>query len=392
MVEQLVVGEAATSFIPTAATEYSDIPDTMIDHGSIGALHFRAASVRGYSHRYSPDNWSVPRQDSYCFRVSKDGRWFVAVVCDGVGSGQWSQYAALVAARSCSGFVIKQLSDNPDLEDINWDLVVRKTSQSIVREYFRRSKDSSDFNEETAPQLMPVIIEKMATTAVAVVIDLVKNDLGQQVEGAGEKNSPDGEELDEEIAESNEGETPKRLVDSLPSGQEESSIGKEGEIFPCPDIPNDYQRVQESKRENNFSEDLVEGGSLGSFYSCKVVNLAGDSSIWKLGSEGWYPLLTEKKLDTAIASNSVNPLPLSSKPHVSSVELYEGESIFLMTDGVGDPFHDGSGELGNVLKECWATPPNPYQFASDIDFNRRSYDDDRTVVGIWNLSGEEETQ
>lgn len=428
MTERIVVGQAATPFIPTAATEYPEVPDTTIDYGSVGGLQLRVASVRGYGHRYSPDAWSIPRQDAYCFRVSEDGRWFVGVVCDGVSSGKRSHHAAIIAARSCSRSVLKQLSDTPDLESIDWEPIVQKTAGSIVQEYNRRAKNPLDVKNGDPFQIISTVSSVMATTAVAVVIDLEKrtrqqtiaasenqdsvteckvaNEAGESIaspventnleeaigDGAGEAKGESSSNADVESSQ-------PKAVDSLALSEEqgifpETAQSSSDEQATLPQAQENLPEKAESlpEKKETLPEETEKEESAGKpaekvlpdeYYACQVINLAGDSSIWKLNATEWQPLFAEKRLDTAIASNRVHPLPAISTPHIATVELTEGEALFLMTDGVGDPLQDGKGELGRTLKERWLLPPDPYQFAADVDFSRRSYDDDRTVLGVW---------
>ncbi|WP_311588575.1 protein phosphatase 2C domain-containing protein [Varibaculum massiliense] len=430
MTERIVVGQAATPFIPTAATEYPEVPDTTIDYGSLGGLQLRAASVRGYGHRYSPDAWSIPRQDAYCFRVSEDGRWFVGVVCDGVSSGKRSHHAAIIAARSCSRSVLKQLSDKSDLSDlegIDWKPIVQQTAVSIVNEYNRRAKNPVDLKKEDPFQIITTVSPVMATTAVAVVIDLKKRTRQQTVAAsenqdaviecevaseAGETivNPVENKSLEEakvEGAAESKGEASSNadVESSQPKVADSSDLPEEQGILPetaesSLDEQGTLPKVQENqlekaksfpeeketlpvKTKEESAEQSAEKVPSDEYYACQVINLAGDSSIWKLNATEWQPLFAEKRLDTAIASNRVYPLPAISTPHIAAVELTEGEALFLMTDGVGDPLQDGKGELGRALKERWLLPPDPYQFAADVDFSRRSYDDDRTVLGVW---------
>ena len=67
----------------------------------------------------------------------------------------------------------------------------------------------------------------------------------------------------------------------------------------------------------------------------------------------------------------------------TTVEFGSDTALFLMTDGVADPLGAGSGEVGRVLGQWWAQPPNEFEFGAQAAFARRSFDDDRTVVGVW---------
>ncbi|GAA2634624.1 hypothetical protein GCM10010399_79090 [Dactylosporangium fulvum] len=113
----------------------------------------------------------------------------------------------------------------------------------------------------------------------------------------------------------------------------------------------------------------------------------GDSSAWVLrGGTRWEPLQDVKNSDAAVASTTTKALPLRSADVavlVRTVWLRRGDALVLMSDGVGDPLLDGTGTVGQFLAESWRVPPPPIQFAAQVDFARRSHDDDRTAVAIW---------
>ena len=114
-----------------------------------------------------------------------------------------------------------------------------------------------------------------------------------------------------------------------------------------------------------------------------VAVLAGDSAAWKLAAREWRPLTGVKNADTEIASMAVRPLPLASKCLVIDGTLQSGEALILMTDGLGDPLGSGQGDVGAFFATQWQTPPDAHVFAAQLDFFRRSFDDDRTAVAIW---------
>ena len=43
----------------------------------------------------------------------------------------------------------------------------------------------------------------------------------------------------------------------------------------------------------------------------------------------------------------------------------------------------GDGPVGSFLAQMWKTPPDMLSFGGQVGFARRSFDDDRTVVGVW---------
>jgi serine/threonine protein phosphatase PrpC len=111
----------------------------------------------------------------------------------------------------------------------------------------------------------------------------------------------------------------------------------------------------------------------------------GDSSAWVLRSGSWVSLGAIKNDEATISESATLGLPhLPSVPvAVYRARLAIGEALLLMSDGVGDPLDGGRGEVGSTLANLWARPPAPLAFAAQVDFARRTYDDDRTAVGVW---------
>lgn len=113
----------------------------------------------------------------------------------------------------------------------------------------------------------------------------------------------------------------------------------------------------------------------------------GDSSFWHLDDAGNWRLLAppppEEDTD-GYHSRRVRPLP-SADGECSAVGFrLAGGALFVMTDGVGNPLLWGP-DVRDTLARWWAGPPDPFTFAGQVGFARRSHMDDRTVVGIWSM-------
>ena len=85
-----------------------------------------------------------------------------------------------------------------------------------------------------------------------------------------------------------------------------------------------------------------------------------------------------------------NPSTASLPKDVDGVELDDcvigpDSPLFLMSDGVSVPL-EGAGQVRSYLAECWARPPYPLEFLGQMELRRRTFDDDRSVIGIWNKS------
>jgi hypothetical protein len=110
----------------------------------------------------------------------------------------------------------------------------------------------------------------------------------------------------------------------------------------------------------------------------------GDTSIWVLEREGrWRPTQPVKNDGAELHSSATKAVPLSADPLVATARVGPGNALLVMTDGVGDPLGHGTGEVGKRLGELWRTPPHELDFAAQVGFARKTYDDDRTVVALW---------
>jgi serine/threonine protein phosphatase PrpC len=119
---------------------------------------------------------------------------------------------------------------------------------------------------------------------------------------------------------------------------------------------------------------------------CVLVQV-GDVSAWALSAgDGWVPLTALKRTRAGEAvSGATSALPLLGRDvwRRTTPELRRGDALMLMTDGVSDALGDGTGEVGEALGSTWIRPPQPHAFAAQVDFQRTTFTDDRTVVGIW---------
>jgi hypothetical protein len=110
----------------------------------------------------------------------------------------------------------------------------------------------------------------------------------------------------------------------------------------------------------------------------------GDTSIWLLAPDtGWRPFQAVKNDGADIHTSSVRALPVSSEPEPVFGHVRPGDALVVMSDGVGDALGRGTGEVGKQLAELWRKPPYDLDFASQVGFARKTYDDDRTAVALW---------
>jgi Protein phosphatase 2C len=289
-------GRAAGLTVPLPDIEYWSRRDTVIDgiaivdgHARLGEL--RAASVRGLAHRH----YGKVRQDEYGYRRTRDGRYLVMCVADGVSSGKQSHHAAAVAAHVGVDLLAKSLTRGP-LSSIGWAQFISAVADRIVQHGRRRLGllGIADAQEYTERQ----VAGHMATTALYAVIDL------QLVGGA-------------------------HFVDLL---------------------------------------------------------TVGDTSAWVLRQgDRWEPLQMVKNEGEEVYSPAVTALPMlpQQPPLPTRTRVQPGEVLVLMSDGIGDALGGGTGEVGRFLAGVWRTPPILLQFAAQVEFARKSFDDDRTAVAFW---------
>lgn len=117
--------------------------------------------------------------------------------------------------------------------------------------------------------------------------------------------------------------------------------------------------------------------------SGELVVIAGDSGAFTISATGVAPLIGGKDNEGSFTSGSVRPLPGSVTPQTRSFTLGRGEAVLLVTDGIGDPLGAGDSTLGRMIADAWRTPPPIGRFLDEVNFLQRSYDDDRTAVGLW---------
>lgn len=120
-------------------------------------------------------------------------------------------------------------------------------------------------------------------------------------------------------------------------------------------------------------------------HAVTVVRL-GDSSGWILDAQdGWISLGDVKNAGNVIAESATACLPLVPEhdPAVVETTLGDGAALVLITDGIGDPLGSGRGEVGTHLATVWARPPHPVEFAAQVAFGRKTFDDDRGAIVVW---------
>ncbi len=110
----------------------------------------------------------------------------------------------------------------------------------------------------------------------------------------------------------------------------------------------------------------------------------GDSTLWHLGDDLAWTLVSGSSLcgEDGYHSSGVHPMPTRDAAWSWCSLRIRGGALFAMTDGVGNPLM-WSPEVRATLATWWARPPDPFTFAAQVGFAKKTHIDDRTVVGIW---------
>ena len=119
----------------------------------------------------------------------------------------------------------------------------------------------------------------------------------------------------------------------------------------------------------------------------------GDGGTFRLRGKGWEPvdpgdgeasLLAASQAGTAVHSTATAALPdRASALRAAFWHADPGETAVVCTDGLTEPLKDR--EFAALLEKDWAGAPAPgtVRFLWQAQNRLRSYDDDRTVVCIW---------
>lgn len=115
-----------------------------------------------------------------------------------------------------------------------------------------------------------------------------------------------------------------------------------------------------------------------------VLAQIGDSPAFRLSSGEWvelaFPVSEARRSD--LIDNSVKPLPGHHTASVWVETFRAGESLVLVSDGVSDPIQSNS-QYASALGALWRdSAPSPADLLKVLDATVKSFDDDRTLVGI----------
>jgi len=110
----------------------------------------------------------------------------------------------------------------------------------------------------------------------------------------------------------------------------------------------------------------------------------GDSPAFKISAGEWIELRCPAAATSGsdLIDNSVEPLPGRHTASVWVEAFREGETLALVSDGVEDPVKSNSA-YARALADLWRqTAPAPADLLKVLDATVKSFDDDRTIIGV----------
>jgi hypothetical protein len=128
----IVVGQAGPSFEPKGTREDFQVvpcrPDTVIDGWSTGPFTVRAATTRGYLHRYL----GSPRQDDYAVVLRAAEGPLIVAVADGVSAAHHSHVGSTTAVSYASQWLARELPT--DIASTDWRKLLQDTAWALVEQ------------------------------------------------------------------------------------------------------------------------------------------------------------------------------------------------------------------------------------------------------------------
>ncbi|HEY0451300.1 protein phosphatase 2C domain-containing protein [Actinophytocola sp.] len=132
-------------------------------------------------------------------------------------------------------------------------------------------------------------------------------------------------------------------------------------------------------RSTTLTVAVVELGSSGHRYEAARV---GDSPAFVLADGAFLPLFDTRVGVIVEPGTDSLPSPRGPAERAGGV-LRAGQALVLASDGVGVPVQET--EAGAYLAEAWSEPPGPVAYLHQLQFDLRTFDDDRTAVVVWAL-------
>jgi hypothetical protein len=126
----IVVGQAGPSFEPKGTREDFQVvpcrPDTVIDGWSTGPFTVRAATTRGYLHRYL----GSPRQDDYAVVLRGAQGPLIVAVADGVSAAHHSHIGSTTAVHYSTQWLARE--PPTDIAKTDWRKLLQDTAWALI--------------------------------------------------------------------------------------------------------------------------------------------------------------------------------------------------------------------------------------------------------------------
>lgn len=115
----------------------------------------------------------------------------------------------------------------------------------------------------------------------------------------------------------------------------------------------------------------------------------GNSPAYVLEPGGGFKQVYGQTSGGPVHSTATAGLPAKARKYSSFTDhLTAGSMLLLATDGLGDPL--SFEEVQAELARHWWRPPDPVDFLTQVQFRRRSYDDDRSAAAVWAPGGDDD--
>jgi len=132
-----------------------------------------------------------------------------------------------------------------------------------------------------------------------------------------------------------------------------------------------------ASRSTTLTVAVVELGPTGRGHRYRAARV-GNSPAFLLTDGAFLPLFDEP----AVRDPAADSLPEPRRPagRARGV-LRSGQALVLTSDGVGVPVRETP--AGAYLAEAWSEPPGPVAYLHQLQFDLRTFDDDRTAAVVW---------
>lgn len=178
--------------VPSPQLRVAGRPDTVIDGADLGAIAYRAVSLRGLSHQEN----GKPRQDSFALGATGNGRWLFGCVADGVSEASRSHLAADLACEQITVTLRTELTRlgaartfdewQAIVQGLPWQEAVDRANAAILaaatdaaRELYARDNDVAGLEELGARTLRHhEAAPLMSCTAIGFVVSATPTDDG----------------------------------------------------------------------------------------------------------------------------------------------------------------------------------------------------------------------